>query len=112
MVSSPRWDGRGAGRELFPTRWRLPLLLQVDRDLLDFAGELERHVVTEVHRRAVVLAHVEALVEGDADRHRLFDPALRHILAVNEEGRCAALARPAAVISEVHLDRVLTRGES
>src|SRR5262245_15596837 len=32
--------------------------LQLDGHLLDLAGELERHIVGEVHRRARVLAHV------------------------------------------------------
>ena len=49
-------------------------LLQFERDLLDFACELERYVVAQVHRGTAIFADIQRLVERDADRDRLLDP--------------------------------------
>ena len=81
-------------------------LSQLHRHLLQPARELERHVVVARHRRTRVLAHVEALVQRDADRDRALDPPLRDLRAIDAERAGAALAYAAAVVAEVELDPV------
>jgi hypothetical protein len=71
--------GEGAGEDI-PSRREAPALplaclaapggsaadsdrsLQVDHDLAERAGKLERHVVREVHRRAGVFAHIKTFL--------------------------------------------------
>ena len=61
--------------------------------------------------RAGLHADVGRLVEGDDAALRLVDPALRDLLAVDEDPARAALAEPAAIVGEVELDRRLARGQ-
>lgn len=49
-----------------------PPLLQIKRDLLDRASELEGQLVSEIHRGANVLADIHTFAEGELDRHRLW----------------------------------------
>src|SRR5262245_60675555 len=109
--SSPKGDGRATlGRDRSrPARRAVELLLQLDHELAELAGELERHLLGVVFddRRAGVLADVERLVERETAADRALDLALGHLLAVHAERAGAALAHPAAVVLEVERDRVL-----
>jgi hypothetical protein len=71
--------------------------LQLHRHPAKLAGEFERRRVTEVDRRAGVLADVLPLVQRVFEGSRLFDPAFADLPAVGEERNRPALAHPAAV---------------
>jgi hypothetical protein len=62
-------------------------LSQFDDDLLEVAGELERHLVQIVldDGCAGVLAHVQRLIERKAGGDGAFNHALRHLLAIHRE---------------------------
>ena len=87
--------------------------------LVELAGELERHlIVLVVHRRAGIGAHVEVLVPLQRHRNGLFHLLRRDHLAVDLEyaGAAAAQAAGAAegerggtqtVVLEVEFERVL-----
>src|SRR5262249_33005879 len=81
MVSSPRSDRRSG--LIVPARPdSVEALLQFNRYRLDLAGELERHVVVEVDRRARVLTDVEPLVQRDPDRVGPLESPLGDLRAV------------------------------
>src|SRR5215471_11175417 len=89
------------------------------RDLVDLAGERERHlVVLVVDRRAGVRADVQVLVPLENEREGVLHPLARDFRAVDLEDSGAALAEPTvaaeherrrteAVVPEVELERVL-----
>src|SRR5262249_43910433 len=91
------------------------------RQLVELAGELERHlVVLVVHRCAGVGADVEGLVPLEDERDRVVHLLGAHDLAVDLEHSGAGLADAAqvvegegrdaeAVVLEVELERVLAR---
>src|SRR5262245_6983160 len=101
-----------AGRDYSrPARTAGALLVQLDHELVELAGELERHFVDVVldDRRAGVLADVEGLVEREPAADRPLESAIGHLLAIHAERAGAALADLAlrAVVGEVERDRVL-----
>jgi hypothetical protein len=77
--------------------------LQFNRELLELAGEPERHLVGVVleHRGAGVFADVEGLAEGEAKTHGALDPVLGHLPAVDGERTEAALAALSPNIARV-----------
>src|SRR5271165_4258239 len=81
--------------------------LQLDRHLLDLAGELERYVVGEIDRRTGILADVQGLIEGYADRNRPLHSPLGNFVFINADRRGSALTDAAAVVGKNHLHGVL-----
>src|SRR5262249_9129799 len=71
--------------------------------------EPERRLVRLGHRRALVGAHVGALIGREHAALGPLDPSRRHLLAVDEEHAVAALSDAAAVIDELEADGRLTR---
>src|SRR5262249_14932069 len=90
------------------------ILLQVNCDLVQLAGELERHLglVLVDDRGSGVLADVEALIKRElADRAGFLDARLAHFSAVDRERSETTLAEAATVVGEVERDRVPARRE-
>ena len=104
------------GRQLRP--------VDLERQLVELAGERERHlVVLVVHRRAGVGADVEGLVPLQDERERVFHLLGGDFLAVHLEHAGAALAdaahvvegqraRAEAVVLEVELDACACRARA
>src|SRR3990172_9433388 len=69
---------------------------QPDDDAVDFARELERHVVVLADRRAGVLADIQRFIDRDAERDGALDPALGDLLVVHRQRGRAAFADAAA----------------
>src|SRR5215470_3696698 len=95
-------NGRSGPRlfclESLPLLCRQLLGLEYHHDLLQGAGELERHLV-EVgldDRRSGVLADVEGLIERETHRDGLFDSPLCYLLPIDEEGAVSAFADAAS----------------
>src|SRR5262245_111866 len=85
------------------------VLSELDLDLLQCAGELERHlrVVVVDDRRAGVHADIEALIECElSERIRLLDMTFADFLSIDDERSLASLAETAAVIDEIKCDGV------
>jgi hypothetical protein len=69
---------------------------ELDLDLLDAAGEFERHLrfIVVDHRRSGVLAYVETFIERKlADRGSLLDSIFGQLLAINGQGSTSAMMR-------------------
>src|SRR5262249_38727413 len=85
-----RSKGAGAGGLSPPAD--SAVLLQVNRDLVDLAGEAEGRLVGEVHGRADVLADVEPFADRDLQRNGFWQLAFGDLAAVHRHGHGAALA--------------------
>src|SRR5262252_2765090 len=104
--------------ELLDVRRRQLRPIDLQRELVELAGELERHLVLVGHRRPGVGADVEVLVPLHNQRDRVPHGLTRNLLAVDFQHSGAAAADTAyvveregaqseAVILEVELKRVL-----
>src|SRR5829696_2932751 len=90
----------------------LDLRFELERQLVDLAGEPERRVVAILQHRdpgAGVHADVEGLVLRERDRRTVFDGFPVHFLAIHREYACAALAQSGPIGLEVEDDSVLAR---
>src|SRR6266404_4629959 len=98
-------------RQLRPgLRCRLGLRSEVEGQLVDLTGELERRIVAILQHRdpgAGVLADVEGLVLRERDRRAVLNGFPGHFLAVHGEHACAALAETRPIRLEVEDDGVL-----
>src|SRR5215471_12930075 len=92
--------------------------IDLQRELVELAGETERHLVIIGHRRAGVGADVEVLVPLQDQRNSALHSVARHLLAVDFEHTSAAAADAAQIVKceradsqpvvfEVELQRVL-----
>src|SRR5690349_12202916 len=84
---------------------------ELERQLVDLAGELERQLVAVVHAGAGINADVEGLVDRHDERDRVRDRLAGNLLAVNGQHAAAALAIAGPVIFEIERDGVLARLE-
>src|SRR5712671_1424153 len=80
---------------------------EIKGQLVDFAGEAERELVTLVHRRAGIDPNVEGLVDGHHQWNRVRDLVTGQRLAIDRKYASAALAGPRPIVFEVEHDRVL-----
>src|SRR5215471_14050581 len=112
---------RGLLELLDVRRWQLRSI-DLQRELVELAGEAERHLVVIGHRRASVGADVKVLVPLQDQRDRALHALARHLLAVDLEHAGAAAAdaahvvegeraRSKAVVLEVELQLVLAGRE-
>src|SRR6266481_1374066 len=88
----------------------LKLRFELERQLVDLTGELERRIVAILQHRdpgAGVLADVEGLVLRERDRRAVLNGFPGHFLAVHGEHACAALAETRPIRLEVEDDGVL-----
>ena len=86
------------------------LRLEVEGQLVDLAGELERNIVAVFHHRdagAGVLADVEGFVLRERDRGGVLHGILGHFLAVHVEHARPSLAQAWPIGLEVEDDGVL-----
>src|SRR5512137_2145827 len=79
---------------------------QVNGDLIDLAGEFiwRRDPIVLNDRRLSVLTDIGSFLYREYDALGVFDPALGHFLAIDEERPRTALADAAAVIDELIAD--------
>ena len=109
-LQRPRWDAEDAGRrDAAYKAGRLELRRpDLDRQLVERAGEAERHlVVLVVDRRAGIDADVEGLVDRHQERNGMRDRLLGDLRAVDAQHALAALAEAGTIIGEVEDDGVL-----
>src|SRR5229473_2963691 len=88
----------------------LKLRFELERQLVDLAGELERRIVAILQHRdpgAGVLADVERLVLRERDRRAVFHGIPGHFLAVHVEHARPSLAQPRTIRLEVEDNGVL-----
>jgi hypothetical protein len=100
----------GKSRTLLAIRFRDLLRFEFEGQLVDLAGELERHIVAildERQRGAGVLADVEGFVFRERDRGGVFHGIPGHFLTVHVQHARAPLAQPCTVGLEVEDDGVL-----
>ena len=71
--------------------------LQNNRYPVELAGELKRHVIVNVDRRAAVLAYIKTFFLGEDDWQDLFNSSLRYFFAINGNARIATLAHTATI---------------
>src|SRR5579862_6244853 len=86
------------------------LRFELESELVDLAGELERNVVAIFHQRdtgAGVLTHIEGFVLRERDRNGVLHGILGHFLAVHGQHPSSALAQLRTVGLEVEDDGVL-----
>jgi hypothetical protein len=106
--------------ELLNVRWRQLRAIDLQRQLVERAGELERHLVIVGHRCAGIGPDVEVFIPLHDERDSVFHGLARHLLAVDLEYTGAAAADAAhvvegerteaeAVIFEIEFKRVLAR---
>src|SRR5215471_21830416 len=95
------------------TLWVSRLSLQVDRDLLDSAGEFEWRLVGEVHGRADVLADIEPFADRHLNRNCSRQLAFGNLVAIDRHshGRCLAEFARAAAVGNIHLELHLASRE-
>ena len=89
---------------------RVLLRFELEGQLVDLAGELERNIVAILQQRdpgAGVLADVEGFVLRERDRGGVFHGIPGHFLAVHGQHARAALAQARTVGLEVEDDGVL-----
>src|SRR6202047_2803203 len=84
---------------------------EVKGQLFDSPGEMERHLVTVVHRRTGIATNVEALVDGHGERNRGRDRLSGVLLAIHRQYARATFAKPRAGVFEVKDNGVLARLE-
>src|SRR5512144_2562074 len=92
----------------------LRLRFELEGQLVDLAGELERNIVAILQHRdtgARVLADVEGFVFRERDRGGVFHGIPGRLLAVHGEYTRAPLAEPWSSGLEVEDDGVLARGQ-
>src|SRR5947207_2582228 len=89
-----------------PIRRRHLRRSELDRQLVDRAGELERQPVAVVHTRAGVHADVECFVKGHGQRYGVLDRLAIQLLPVHREHAGAAFAWAGTVVFEVEHDGV------
>ena len=83
---------------------------QLDRQLVELAGEAERRlVVVVVHARAGIDSDIEGLVDGKATWNSVRDGFLGDFLAVHRQDARAAFRHAGPVVFEVKHDGVLAR---
>src|SRR5260370_41234872 len=82
---------------------------QIKGQLVDGPSEIERKLVTVVHRRTRIATNVEALVDGHEERNRVRDRLASVLLAIHRQYARATFARPRAVVFEVKDNGVLAR---
>src|SRR5215475_13447047 len=90
------------------------LRLELEGELVELAGEAERHVVPvfeEADRRAGIHADIKALIPLEGEGNRVLHGLLVHLLAVHAQRAGAAFAEAAAVELEIEDERVLTGRE-
>src|SRR5271156_4306743 len=81
---------------------------ELERQLVDFAGEVERQLVAIVHRCAGIAADVKGLINGHQKRDRVLHCLPRQLLTVHREYAGATLAWTGTIVLEIERDRVLT----
>ena len=85
---------------------------QLDRQLIQLAGEPERHlVVVVVHARAGIHPDIERLVKPLEKRNGMWHRLAGDFLAIHRQHAGAALAETGTVILEVKRDGVLAGRE-
>jgi hypothetical protein len=100
--------------KLTPFLGRQLLFAELDHDLPQRAGELERHlrVVLVYDWRTGVHADVKTLVERElAERIGLLDATFPNGFAIDGERSLASLADATSVVNEIQNDSVLARRE-
>ena len=100
----------GNGRKLLGLRGRVLLGFELEGQLVDLAGELERNIVAIFQQRdpgTGVLADVEGFVLRKRDRGGVFHGILRHFLAVHGEHARTPLAQTWTIRLEIKDDGVL-----
>src|SRR5262245_33367112 len=99
-----QWIGLASGADR-------AVALQLDCDLAELAGELERRCVGVGDRRAFVGTNVGAFVGREHAALRALDATAGNGLSIDQERAFAALAKAAAVILELEADRRLPGGQ-
>ena len=84
---------------------------EIKGQLVDSPGEMERHLVTVVHRRTGIATNVEALVDRHEEGNRGWDRLAGVFLAIHRQDARATFGRPRAVVFEVKDYGVLARLE-
>src|SRR6516164_1244388 len=81
---------------------------ELDRQLVELAGEAERRlVVIVVYPRASIHPDVEGLIDGHEERNGMWDALAGYFLAVHRQRAGAALAEAGTVVFEVEQDGML-----
>src|SRR5207249_10720426 len=104
-------DPVGNGRKLLAILCGVLRRTQVEPQLVDLTGELERTIVAILDHRdpgSGVAADVEVLVFRERDRDRVFHRLLSYGLPVHEQLASAALGEAGAIVLEIESDGVLT----
>ena len=78
--------------------------LEFKTHFLDYAGELEWELVSEIHRRAMIHADIEAFAEGELGRDSSFEPTVSDLGAVDQQRDRSAFADAAAVVIKFYGD--------
>jgi hypothetical protein len=81
-------------------------LSEINNNLVDYAGELERYVIVLAHRCSSVFPDVECLVRRNTERDGSRQSAVGSFFSVHHQRDETAFANTATVIFEINRDGV------